>query len=233
MAIEDTINKLAPMQLGATVLETLLREDWQLRMKQAVIFAGERVNRLRWKRGYKGPLPDGYDENSIAAEAIKQLFKGDCRITSVPYTKEQLDKEIMRLVANLAHALLRRQETILTRTEQDLEPASEENDRDCEMHRIKDDDLSPQQKAERSEAKAKLDRFKSAFNDYLDGDAQLTGVFDCVCNGIVQREEIAVLLDVTPQTVTNARKRLDRKLTNFASKHPEYPQIFIQEMIDV
>ena len=97
MAIEDTINKLAPMQLGATVLEALLREGWQLRIKQTVIFSGVWVNRLRWKRGYKGPLPDGYDENSIAAEAIKHIFEGDSRITRVPYTKEQLDKEIMKV----------------------------------------------------------------------------------------------------------------------------------------
>ncbi len=222
-----------PMELGADLRKALLCEDWELRIKQAVLFAHGKINALRWKRGYTGPLPDGHDENSIASEAIKQLFEGDCRIESVPYTPQQLDNEIMRLVSNLAHALLRRKETRIVSSEHDLEPACEEGDRDCEFHRVKAGGLDASEEAERAEGKSKLARFKDEFTAFLDGDAGLKSLFDCISNGILQRDEIAVLMEVEPQVVTNARKRLDRRLAEFAVSHPDYPATFIQEMINV
>lgn len=221
------------MELGADLRKALLCEDWEPRLKQAVLFANRRINALRWKRGYTGSLPDGYDENSIAAEAIKQLFEGDCRIPSVPYSPDQLDNEIMRLVSNLAHTLLRRKETVLVRGEQELEPACEDGDQDCELHRVKGDVPDASERTERAEAQAKLDRFRCEFTAFLGSDAMLKNLFDCIGNGILQREEIAIILEVEPQVVTNARKRLDRRLAEFALGHPDYPATFIKEMTNV
>ena len=188
---------------------------------------------MRWRRGYTGSLPDGYDENSIAAEAIKQLFEGDCRITSVPYSAEQLNNEIMRLVSNLTHALLRRKETVLVRGEQELDPAGEEGDQDCGWLRLKGDHPNASEQSERAEAKAKLELFKIEFTAFLGSDEVLKSLFDCICNGILQREDIAIMLEVDPQMVTNARKRLDRRLTEFAVGHPNYPATFIEELTNV
>ncbi len=59
----------------------------------------------------------------------------------------------------------------------------------------------------------------------------LQELFDCICVGIVKREEISELLGVEPQMVTNSRKRLDRRLAEFALNNPSYPATFIQEVI--
>jgi hypothetical protein len=233
LAILIRIYENAPMELGADLRKALLCEDWEPRFKQAVIFAYGRICALRWKRGYTGSLPDGYDENSIAAEAIKQLFEGDCRITSVPYTAEQLDYEIMRLVSNLAHTLLRRKETVLVRGEQELEFACEESDQDCEMHQVRGNVTDPSEQIERAEAKAKLELFKNEFTAFLGSDQLLKALFICICNDILQREEIAIIMEVEPQVVTNTRKRLDRRLAEFALGHSDYPATFIKEMTNV
>lgn len=221
------------MELGADLRKALLCEEWESRFKQAVIFANGRICALRWKRGYTGSLPDGYDENSIAAEAIKQLFEGDCRITSVPYTPRQLDNEIMRLVSNLTHTLLRRKETVLVRGEQELEPADEAGDQDCGWHCLKGDVPNAVEQSERAESKAKLELFKNEFTVFLGSEEMLKNLFDCIYSGILQREEIAILLEVEPKVVTNARKRLDRRLAEFALGHPNYPATFIEEMTNV
>ena len=67
----------------------------------------------------------------------------------------------------------------------------------------------------------------------VDRDKVLKSLFDCIFNGILQREEIAIMLEVEPQVVTNARKRLDRRLAEFALGHPNYPATFIEEMTNV
>ena len=45
-----------------------------------------------------------------------------------------------------------------------------------------------------------------------------------------ERSEIAERLGIEVQAVTNARKRLDRRLDEFGAGHPEYPRVFIEEM---
>jgi len=45
-----------------------------------------------------------------------------------------------------------------------------------------------------------------------------------------ERSEIAARLGIEVQAVTNARKRLDRRLDEFGAGHPEYPAVFIEEM---
>lgn len=219
-------------EFGEEFRNALLREkDWELRLKQTILFTQRRINSLRWKRGYTGPLPDGHDANSIAAEAIRQLFEGNCQIDRLPYTSEQLGKEIMRLVSNLTHNLLRRKETAVTSSEHDLSPASEGEEEDFGFERIGGDSPQADKEAVRNEAKAKLARFKYEFMEFLGKDVVLQELFDCICVGIVKREEISELLGVEPQMVTNSRKRLDRRLAEFALNNPSYPATFIQEVI--
>lgn len=220
-------------ELGTDLREAFLREDWDLRLKQTILFAQGRINSLRWRRGLNGPLPDGYDANGVAAEAIKQLFDGDCRISAVPYQPKELDRELMRLASNLAHSLCRRKETTRVQSEQDLVPRNDDGDEDSGFERVHGSSPLADSEADRNEAKAKLQRFKNEFGEFLGKDQVLKDLFDSICAGILKREEIAELLGVETQVVTNARKRLDRRLADFAASNPQYPKTFIQEVINV
>jgi hypothetical protein len=221
------------VEIGTELREALLREDWDLRLKQTILFADRRVNSLRWKRGYAGPLPDGHDANSIAAEAIRQLFEGDCQITTVPFKPEELDNEIMRLVSNLTHNLLRRKETVLTRSEQELVPANDAGDEDSGFERVRGNGSTADDEADRNESKARLQQFKDEFTQFIQKEPELKDLFDCLCAGILKREEIAQLLEIEVLSVTNLRKKLDRRLADFAEAHPQYPKTFIEEMTNV
>jgi hypothetical protein len=47
--------------------------DWDALFKQTELFAANQVSRLRWRGAVRGLLPDGYDPNSIAAEAFLEV----------------------------------------------------------------------------------------------------------------------------------------------------------------
>ena len=66
---------LSPMtgnnrQKGAALKE----EDLQSLLTQALFFANERVNCFRWRGSLGGVLPDGYDAEAIASEAVSELL---------------------------------------------------------------------------------------------------------------------------------------------------------------
>jgi hypothetical protein len=58
---------------------------------------------------------------------------------------------------------------------------------------------------------AEWERAQVELKVYLDEDAVAGGVLKCWSEGIVKRREIAQALGVSVQTVTAARKRLERK----------------------
>lgn len=77
-----------------------------------LLYATQRVARYRWRGAYGGVLPDGYDPNSLAAEACRQFLES--RRPKPPYRRSaQLRaaaRELRRLVRNQISALHRRKE---------------------------------------------------------------------------------------------------------------------------
>jgi hypothetical protein len=63
--------------------KVLIEDDWQLLLDEALLFATERVNRFRWRGSKAGVLPDGYDAEAIAAEAIAELFQSEFQFFSL------------------------------------------------------------------------------------------------------------------------------------------------------
>ena len=73
-------------------------------------------------------------------------------------------------------------------------------------------------------------RFVEEFSVFLGQEQDLRNLFECLWRGFEKREEMAERLGIEVQAVTNARKRLDRRLDEFGAGHPEYPGVFIEEM---
>ena len=55
--------------------EALENAYWQALLNHATLYATQQVNRLRWRRKFGGVLPDGYDPESIAAQAVADLLQ--------------------------------------------------------------------------------------------------------------------------------------------------------------
>ena len=54
---------------------------------------------------------------------------------------------------------------------------------------------------------------------FLGHDQLLKDFFNCLCAGITKRAAIARNLGLTPELVTLARKRLERRVTEFLSRN--------------
>jgi len=174
-------------------------------------------------------LPEGYDAESIANEAVAELFNGKCRLKP-DYKREELGYELRRLVYNQVHRFQRRKETLLVRNEVDLTPAPLREQGRSIVEAVPGTDERPDEQAIRNEGWLIIRRFMREFSAFLAAEPELRGLFECICGGFEKREEIAERLGIKVRAVTNARKRLDRRLDEFGAGHPEYPREFIEEM---
>lgn len=206
-------------------------EFWILLTKRLIAYAASLLRSRRWRGLGNGVLPDGHSPESIAAEAVETLFVGtDWHPKGNPYSQQELYFELMRIVNNIVRKLERRKENRIVSSEQDLSYNDEELSSEPFFNNL--GGLSPRADAEaqRHEGLTLLKKFQVEFQSFLGAEERLKQIFNCVCQGIVKRDEQAKFLSLTPQEITNARKRLDRKLDQFANDYPQYPSVFINEV---
>jgi len=98
-------------QKGAALKE----EDLQSLLTQALFFANERVNCFRWRGSLGGVLPDGYDAEAIASEAVSELLHQPPRRRHARHQKSKIKNQkspraLRRLVRKQIDHLHRRKE---------------------------------------------------------------------------------------------------------------------------
>ncbi len=189
--------------------------DWALLLKQTEEYAARRIQRLAWRGDTGGVLPDGYDGNSVAAEAIARLFKARRNAPS-SIGVEGLRNDLKRRVRRLLTSLRRRKENRLVRNDADLAPVLME---DGEMVSVMETIPSPEPTAVdvliEKEKAAELDQMKAEVNRWLGQDQLLKDLFACLCAGIVKRADIARRLGLSVNAVKNAKARFARRLAEF------------------
>ena len=205
------------------------RENWEKLSEEAFWYARRLVEQRWWRGDSDGVLPDGHDPDSIVNEAVAELFNGNCRLKP-DYQPQELRYELRRLVYNQVHRYVRRKETHLVKSEVDLTPVSLRELGRSILEKIPGRDEGPDEQAIRKEGRKLFRRFMVEFSAFLGKEQDLRDLFECLCEAFEKREEIAERLGVVVQTVTNARKRLDRRLDEFGDEHPGYPRMFIEEM---
>ena len=205
------------------------RENWAKLSKEAFWYARRLVSYRWWRGNSNGVLPEGYDPESIANEAVAELFNGKCQLKP-DYKPEELRYELRRLVYNQVHRFNRRKETWLVRSEVDLTPAPLREQGRSILDELPGTDEWPDAQAIRNEGRLIIRRFIGEFSAFLWEEQDLRNLFECICGAFEKREEIARQLGVEVQVVTNARKRLDRRLDEFGTGHPAFAREFIEEM---
>ena len=209
--------------------------DWDALFKQTELFAANQVDRLRWRGATRGLLPNGYDPNSIAAEAFLELFQNPLpnNLTTrwAPHTEvyqpATLLKHLRHRVRMLINRLHHRMETSLLRNEADLAPVQLH---DAEIvpfwETVPSPDPTPFEHAVQSENLA-LETFKRDFDAFLGKDRQLKKVFAFHCDGIFKPKALAAKLKLKHRVILKLRKRLRSRLTQFlkGAESPEKIQI--------
>src|SRR3954451_12152850 len=71
----NTCNKNPPASSHPASLDSVSSEAWGWLLKDAEHFAAGQIQRYRWRGAKGGVLPGGFDANSIAAQAITELFE--------------------------------------------------------------------------------------------------------------------------------------------------------------
>jgi hypothetical protein len=199
-------------EVGPELRDALAREDWLILSEWVVGAAEIQIRKLCWRGRQRGVLPDGCDAQSIANEAVAQLFGGNCRLRA-NYTREELHEELQRLIHQQVNRLHQRKENRLVRNCRDLARV-----RDAAGERLKVEEAIPDEAADPSteavgrEREERLAEFRRTAMEYLADDREAVAIFACLCNGVKRRGEIAMILGMTPAEVKNARKRMERML---------------------
>jgi hypothetical protein len=83
--------------VGERVARRLGWEDWERLLPELVDFARGEIRRRKWRGGRPGVLPEGFDANSVAAEAVLTALQGEARLAP-GWTRERLMNELKRKV---------------------------------------------------------------------------------------------------------------------------------------
>jgi hypothetical protein len=170
-------------------------------------------------------LPEGQDAEGVAAAAAAAMLGGSCRMV-LGWTRKRVESMLEQQVEREIHRLNSLKEAAATRSEWDILPPDEHNEPQTIFEEKSgaqadgfEEKVSADEAAARAEAIKEIDRF-------LAGDELARGIFQCLCEEVTKREEMAARLAVTVKEISAARKRLERKLAEFAAEHPEYAEAF-------
>jgi hypothetical protein len=159
-------------------------------------------------------------------EAMAAMLDGRCRL-ALGWTRERLEGALEREVEREVRRLNGLKEASGARSEWDILPPNVDDEPQT-IFEEKSGALPDEfEEAALSEEAAMREQAKKEIDAFLAGDELARGVFRCLCDEVTKREEMAARLGVDVGEVTAARKRLERKLGEFAAEHPEYAEAFV------
>jgi hypothetical protein len=189
-------------------LPNLTDAEWEDLLKRLTLYAVNKTRKLRW-RGLPGgdnqSMPGGHGPDSLASEAIVSVLNDERECTA--RTRDELLEFLMGVVDSKVNHLA---ESAENRKSRALPPEDghKGGTPDGWHPRTKPQDSPAALVANPEHAKAFQDKALKA----LSGEPQLTELFECLAAGFDGRKEIAELMNVTEDDVTNLKKRLARKL---------------------
>jgi hypothetical protein len=203
-------------EAGERVKVRLRWEDWATLGREAVKLAARELKR---RHGLEAGavLAGGYDAESIGAQAVADLLAGKGRVAA-GWTEARLAKELERLVSRKIRLLTSLKEARTTRSEWDgvrpeagMVPVSN-------LVRVPAACADGRETVLEREDTERRERLGKDFERYLDGEPELVELFRCLLAGETRPAVIAVKLGINEKEVAAARKRLERRMTNYGAK---------------
>ena len=206
----------SPMAGTGPDMRTLLpQQEWEFLFHQLVLFASYQIHRLRWRGATGGLLPDGYDANSLAAQAIFEFLETHNSPAdpvnnqlSLKIVLWELKRTVLRHVTRLHH---RKENFILCHTE-DLAPVLLDDGEGFNPTELIPDRAShPDAVLLEKESLARFDETKSCFSLFISREPKLGSLFELLPEGVENPHELASSLELRPEAVRNLRRRLRRR----------------------
>ena len=192
----------------------LTKDLWQIPFTQAHLFATRYINRLRWRGAFGGVLPDGQDAESIAAQAVTDLFRNTRGRISLNRrsTYSKLSRHVWRIVDRLHH----RNENLLLRNEPDLVRVHIDDGHVCRLvETIPGLGANPLDNLLSTETTTEHETLEIRFDRFLGQEQRLKSLFTCYANGIWQPRLVAPRLNLSLTATKNLQKRLKRRFQKF------------------
>src|SRR5206468_7048554 len=174
-------------------------------------------SRWHWRGSLGGVLPDGFDPNSLASEAVAEFLRHSARhgeLLHLPIT--QIQRDLERRVRRHVNRLHHRSENRLIRNEPDLAPVTlDDGEFVSIIELIPDPNPRPDQALIEKESLIGFDEFKLGFSAFLRRDRRLARLFQLYCDDHSRPEALASSLKLRRSTVKNLRRRFRRRWTAF------------------
>ncbi|HEV2208124.1 MAG TPA: hypothetical protein VG167_05075 [Verrucomicrobiae bacterium] len=199
--------RLRPEQM---VQSRLRWEDWETLRKEAVAFAEREIYRRKWRGSRGGVLPEGYDGEAVANQAIGEMLAGKCRL-AFGWTRERLVRELKRLVSRRVRVLHRLKEAWSVRSEWEGVEAEGES----MLDKVGGDGVGVDEEVMQSEEELWREGVVRRFEELLGPEPELRAIFGCLCAGATESKEIARRLGMDEASVVRGRKKLARRAGEF------------------
>jgi hypothetical protein len=219
----------------------LPEEQWEFLFQKTLRFAQYQIDRLPWRGEPGGILPDGFDANSIAAQAIMDwlasLASDNARLVyeAPPSVSHHLieppnastiiqrfndltspQRDLNRFVLKHVTRLHHRKENFLMRNAEDLLPVLDMDDEPISiLELIPAPDGPPDASLLNNESLSQVHELKTRFEAFLAKDRPLINLFELGWDGISKPQTVAAHLKLAMGTVRSRRKRLKRKWQAF------------------
>jgi len=198
-------------------LAALSAENWEFLLNQTILYATGHVNRWHWRGSLGGVLPDGFDPNALAAEAITEFLQNSVQhgeLLHLPITDIQrnLERRVRRHINRLHHL----SENRLIRNEPDIIPVTlDDGEAVSIIELIEDQSPRPDKALLEKESQLQFDQFKLDFSAFLGKDRRLVKLLQLYCDDQSRPQEVASTLKLGRSTVKNLQRQFRRRWVEF------------------
>jgi hypothetical protein len=155
----------------------------------------------------------GEPPGTAAAEGLTRS-----RAAQILYMPEEPRARLERLVREKVRRLSRLKENKVVVSEWEVLPPRANGERVSVFDWMAGRILPPDEALMQKEDLALLEQFKEEFEASLGGEEKVRKVFQCIWDGTERREELALELGISPAAVTGLRRRLNKRLREFAAQ---------------
>jgi hypothetical protein len=203
------------------VLSAMADADWDALYLDLIGYTMSRIADNYWMSVWNGRKPGGKEAHDIVMRALESILEGKRK----PAPNLPLAAVFkMTIKSDVDHLM----EGLENRRTQELH--DEEDQEESRENLIPDGGDAPNKIAADNDAEQQNAKLLDLLMDELSDDKALMDLLGCLMDGIEKREEIAKALKITPDEVTNLRKRFDRRLPKFWAKYAgQFPLIEVKE----
>lgn len=182
-------------------------------LKKALVYAIHKVRGKFWRGVWNGQMPGGKLAEDFVHDALNDVMFGkrNWNPDSVPDFFVFLCGVVDSKISHLAEKKENTKEERFVDVDVEGEPSFFENLRDGGVRLPCDEVIT-------TETEDANERLLFALIDFVKDDPLLPKLLECILDGVTSRSEKAQKLGVHPSDITQAQKRLERRLRDFAKK---------------